>query len=501
MKIKVSKSSLSGEIICPASKSYTHRAIAISSLCSGRSKIKNILFSRDTIATLKCCIMLGTKVSIANKDDLFKNFSDKTLNISDIDALSVIPRNSDRRTNVHNEIEFIVEGIGGNSGFNTPADVLPADNSGTTIRLLTSMCSLVTQGYSVLSGDDSLRKRPMGDLINALSQLGVNCFSTNPNYLPPIIVKGGGIRGGIAKISGKISSQFLSSLLLSGVFSKQGIILEVLGPQVSKPYIDSTLHIMRQFGIKIQNEAESSLVPGILHQEIQAENDNPELQVSAKYSIHKDLAYKPTIFRIPGDFSTAALLFSSAFLTESALTIRNLDFNTPQGDMQIIDIIKEMGGKIDEDAASGVAKIEGASELEGRLFDLNKTPDLLPVIAVLSLKAKGNTTITGISHARYKETDRVSNIASQLIKFGAQVVEHPDSIEIKPPIQIKDASIQSFNDHRLSMAFAIAGLATNSSVIDGAGSVDVSYPGFVSDMRNVGARMEYIENNTLDKPN
>ena len=140
-------------------------------------------------------------------------------------------------------------------GFKTPDDVLFADNSGTTIRLVTSMCSLVNGGYSILTGDKSLRKRPMGDLIKALNQLGVNCFSTNRNYSPPLVVKGGGMKGGTAQISGEISSQFISSILLSGIYSQTPITIQVLGNQVSKPYIDSTIFTMKKFGVKVETSS------------------------------------------------------------------------------------------------------------------------------------------------------------------------------------------------------------------------------------------------------
>jgi len=152
-----------------------------------------------------------------------------------------------------------------------------------------------------------------------------------------------------------------------------------------------------------------------------------------------------------------------------------------------------MGGKIVIDEDRGTAKVDGSSKLNGGTFDLRKTPDLLPVVAILSLKANGTTKITGITHARYKETDRVSNIAKELTKFGANVVERDDSIDIEPPKQIQNARVHSYNDHRLFMAFAIAGLATAHTEVDGADSVDVSYPKFVSDIAKIGGRIEYID--------
>ena len=165
------------------------------------------------------------------------------------------------------------------------------------------------------------------------------------------------------------------------------------------------------------------------------------------------------------------------------MMIKNLDFTMPQGDMEIINIIKEMGGRIEVDRNKGVVKIDGSTKLDGGDFNLVGTPDLLPVVAILSLKAKNKTTITGVSHARYKETDRVSNISSQLTKFGAQIKEDNDSITVRPPDKLRNASINSFDDHRLFMAFTIASLSTEHSIIDGADSVDVSFPNFISELK------------------
>jgi len=490
VEIKVKKSQLSGEVICPPSKSYSHRAILISSLASGKSHIENVLLSRDTIASIKCAKMLGVSVySLDRKsNDRVESNDDRPDNY---------PGNLDSGPNkggdnLASTQDLIVESNGGRRGFKTPDDVLFADNSGTTIRLVTSMCSLVNGGYSILTGDKSLRKRPMGDLIKALNQLGVNCFSTNRNYSPPLVVKGGGMKGGTAQISGEISSQFISSILLSGIYSQTPITIQVLGNQVSKPYIDSTIFMMKKFGVKVETLS-NGLFSNHLGNDIK-DSKEPKLveTISEEYRLPVEYDYKSHTTRVPGDFSTAALLMSAAIMSEGELVIKNLDFTMPQGDMEIINIIKKMGGKIEVDTIKGTAKIDGSTKLDGGDFNLVGTPDLLPVVAILSLKAKNKTTITGVSHARYKETDRVSNISSQLVKFGARIKEDNDSITVRPPDKLKNAIINSFDDHRLFMAFAIAGLSTEHSIIDSADSVDVSYPNFTNELRAVGAQIEYM---------
>ncbi|HKU83045.1 MAG TPA: 3-phosphoshikimate 1-carboxyvinyltransferase [Candidatus Nitrosocosmicus sp.] len=491
MEVKVKKSQISGEINCPPSKSYSHRAILISALASGRSHIKNVLLSRDTLASINCIKMLGVNVNSLDSGgnhprilgfDKLENQQSQTMNMTKNDATGLVGTQ-----------DLFVESNGGRRGFKTPNDVLNADNSGTTIRITTSMCSLVSEGYSILTGDKSLRKRPMGDLIKALNQLGVDCFSTNDNYFPPLVVKGGGIKGGTTKISGKVSSQFMSSILISGIYSEKPITIHVLGNQVSKPYIDSTLFMMKKFGIRLENSAHGDVISDLEDRPDESKELRMDQKISEEYRLPCTSEYKPQTFQVPGDFSTAALLLSAAILSEGVLVIKNLDFTMPQGDMEIIKIIKKMGGKMDVDEGNGIVKVDGSIKLDGGDFNLLNTPDLLPVVAILSLKAKEKTTITGVSHARYKETDRVSIISSQLAKFGAQIKEDTDSLTIYPPDKLKNAVINSFDDHRLFMAFTIAGLSTEHSIIDSADSVDVSYPNFIRELKGTGAKIEQLE--------
>ena len=515
-KITVKKSQLAGKIFCPPSKSYSHRAIVISCLSNGTSHLENVLLSRDTIATINCCKMLGMKIDkIRLSKELQQQSTDGNKNLS-----------------LQNVGILKISSSGARIGFENPKDILNAENSGTTIRLLASVCSFVNDGFTILTGDTSLRKRPMGDLIDSLNQLGVDCVSTNKSKTPPLIVKGGGMKGGKVFVSGKISSQFISSLLLSGIYAKEKVLINVLGNQVSKPYIESTISIMKRFGVNVINKpldennnstnnydsnykafyksssfstsshpASSSSSSSFIstsssksiHSNKAIRNDNNNYNtntvVTEFYDISNDKDYIPTSFKVPGDFSTAALLLSSAILSDGEVSVYNLDFSMPQGDSNIINILKKLGANISEDKSNGIVIIKGTNSLIGGEFNLRDTPDLLPVLSILALKCKNPIKITGISHARYKETDRVANISSQLVKFGANVKEEMDSLYIKPPIKIKNASIDSFNDHRLFMAFFIASLSTEKSQIEGSESVDVSYPGFIDEMKRLGAKL------------
>jgi 3-phosphoshikimate 1-carboxyvinyltransferase len=425
VSIIVRRSKLKGSVRCPSSKSYTHRAIAIASLAESKpSVITNALLARDTLATLASCRALGAEI---------------------------------KHTGTTVEVKGKLE-------FEPPESVINAENSGTTIRIIAAISSLVKSGYVVLTGDESLRRRPMQPILDALGQLGVSAFSTKENGTPPLVVKGGGLRGGTALIDGSISSQFISGLLIAGVRADSDIHLKIKGTLVSRPYVAATLATMEQFGVKVEHSSNM-----------------------LEYHI-KPARYRSSKFDVPSDFSTAALILAAGALVGEKLTVKGLNFRLPQGDSEIIDIMSRMGCRIRADKIKGDATVERTESLEGGSFDLGDTPDLLPVVSILALKAKGPVTISGVAHARVKETDRVANIASELVKFGARILEFNDGLKITAPKMLKNASLEAYNDHRLFMAFAIASLMTEKSLVAGAESVDVSYPEFIADMKGLGAR-------------
>lgn len=424
-KIFVTRSILKGNVCCPPSKSYTHRAIFISSLAHGNSHIINPLISRDTLATIYACRAFGIKIRRRGQE----------LIISGKDTLKI------------------------------PDDVINVENSGTTMRFVTAISSLVKGGYVVITGDDSIRKRPMGPLLLALKQLGINCFSARENDRAPIIVHGGEIGGKQVTIDGSISSQFISGILIAGACAESEISLSVVGKQVSKTYIESTINVMSKFGAEIRYSRDYK-----------------------RYHIFNN-RYQATTFTIPGDFSTAALLLSAGTLVGNGITVGNLDFSLPQGDSKILEILKKIGAVISINKKNGTVKTVGIEELDGGEFDLSDTPDLLPVVAILSLKSRNPVRIYGVSHTRYKETDRLRIIASELRKLGVNTKLFPDEIMIISPKKLKNALLDSHNDHRLFMSFVIAAMLTEKSVVDGVESVDVSYPSFVQDMKRIGAKL------------
>jgi 3-phosphoshikimate 1-carboxyvinyltransferase len=423
--VTVRKSILSGLIDCPPSKSYTHRAIVVSSLAEGKSLITNPLRSRDTNATLLACKMLGVDIN-------------------------------DRPNQIM---------ISGRKGFEPPNDIINVENSGTTLRFLTPMSALVKKGYTVITGDKSIRRRPMNPMIQALGKVGVECYSTRLNGFAPILVKGGGIRGGTTTLSGAISSQFLSGLLISGIYAKSDLEIEIEGRQVSRPYIDSTIAIMKEFGISIK---------------------------SSEYSFFsvKEGRYKSTSFNVPGDFSAAALLLSAGAMLADELIVSGLDFSLPQGDSRIVEFLERLGARIRKDVGRGRVCISRCESFEGGEFDLSDTPDLLPAISILSLKSRKPIKVIGISHARFKETDRPGIIASELSKLGLEIKMKNDELLLNKTGELKRACLDAHDDHRLFMSFVIAAMLTDGSVIRGADSVDVSYPKFLVELKKIGGNIE-----------
>ncbi|MEM2210811.1 MAG: 3-phosphoshikimate 1-carboxyvinyltransferase [Nitrososphaerales archaeon] len=428
-KVRVYPSIISGIVEVPSSKSYTHRALILSTLSNGKSVIINPLYSQDTYATLNACKSFGAEI-IEEKDKVL---------------------------------------VKGKSILNPPDDVINVENSGTTLRIITAVSSLTSSGYTVITGDASIRKRPMQPLLDALNQLGVECWSSRLNGLPPIIVKGGGMLGGIAEIRSDISSQFISALLISSPKAKKETLIKVTGKRVSWPYVKATLEMIKRYNGKVIEENEG-------------------------YRIPPNQEYSPCEFKVPGDFSSASFILAAGALCGSKVIVKNLDFSLPQADMKIIDILKVMGANIEVNEHQGYATIEGG-KLEGGEFNLSDSPDLLPVLAILGLKAKGSVKIYGVEHARFKESDRISNLALELNKLGVDVKELKDGLIIQESKDLKYAILDAHNDHRLFMAFCIAGLISkNGCIVEGAETVSVSYPNFIKDLMALNGELEVIKN-------
>jgi len=413
-----------GVIKAPPSKSYTHRSVIIASLADGTSYIHNPLISMDTVASITGVTLMGAKIT--------------------------------QETN-----KLIIEGV---SNPLTPPDVIDAKNSGTTLRILTAVAGLVKSGYVVLTGDDSLRKRPMQPLLEALHQLGVEAWSTRLNGKAPIIVKGGGYKYRECIITGEISSQFISGLMIAGAKTELGILVKISGKIVSLPYIHATMKTQELFGAK-------SIVQ--------------DSQI-----ITESTGYKSTEFKVPGDYGLSAFLLAVPFMIGGEITLRGLNDELPQPEAVIINILRNMGGEIKQGRDEVLVR---DTPLEGIKVSLRDSPDLLPVISALAVKAKNETVITDVGHARFKESDRISVIATEFRKAGIKTEELPEGLRILPG-ELKPAVLDPHGDHRLFMAFSLLSIYSGGKVlVKDPECVAVSYPQFLNDLKTIGCRVEIIE--------
>jgi len=420
MSCKIEKSKLSGKIVCPSNKSYTHRAIILGSLSEKTSIIKNILQSKDTCATIEACKSFGAQIKETGND-------------------------------------IAVEGI---KEFMNHSLKIDAQNSGTTIRIAAALASL-SEAQTVLTGDESLRQRPMQPLLDALESLGAKCSSIEGK--PPITVSGIN-KGGEINIPGNISSQFITALLIVAPRTEKGIVLNVEGDLVSKPYIDATINIMEKFGVKV-----NIITP------------------YKKYQISPQ-KYSPSTLTIPTDFSSLALLLSAAVLLSDDLTLEIRIGDLPQGDEKIIDILQILGVVVTLNETT--ITVKSPEKLKGGKFDLKNTPDLLPPLAILALKTSKPIEIFNVKHARYKETDRIAILSKELQKLGIKVKEKEDGMILEAPDKSEGAELNSENDHRLFMAFCIAGMFVGDCTVSNPESIAISYPNFISDMNKVGGKIK-----------
>ncbi len=360
------------------------------------------------------------------------------------------------------EVEEVEDKVTINNTIDSTVDssMINAENSGTTIRIAIAIAAL-SGGNTTLTGDESLTKRPMQPILDSLETMGVKTQSDDGK--PPVHINGK-IEGKEISIKGDISSQFISALMIIAPRLPEGLTINVEGELVSKPYVDLTIAIMKKFGVEVKIEEEYR-----------------------KYLITHQI-YKPTTFSIPSDFSNLALLLAANVLLGDGLRIEINLGDMPQGDEAIVDILERLGVNVtlEED----IIKTESPLLLKGGKFDLSDTPDLLPAIAILALKSEKPIELFNVKHARFKETDRIAILSRELRKIGLDVVEKEDGMILKKSKEVHGAELNSEHDHRLFMAFSIAGMFVGECTVSDPDSVKVSYPEFISDMKNAGAELK-----------
>ncbi|WP_114891840.1 3-phosphoshikimate 1-carboxyvinyltransferase [Haemophilus haemolyticus] len=422
-------SAVEGTINLPGSKSLSNRALLLAALAKGTTKVTNLLDSDDIRHMLNALKALGVRYQLSD---------DKTI--------------------------CEIEGLGG--AFNIQNNLsLFLGNAGTAMRPLTA--ALCLKGTSeveiILTGDPRMKERPILHLVDALRQAGADIrYLENEGY-PPLAIRNKGIKGGNVKIDGSISSQFLTALLMSAPLAENDTEIEIIGELVSKPYIDITLAMMRDFGVHVENH----------HYQ--------------KFQVKGNQSYiSPGKYLVEGDASSASY-FLAAGAIKGKVKVTGIGKNSIQGDRLFADVLEKMGAKI----TWGEDFIQAErDELHGIDMDMNHIPDAAMTIATTALFAKGETVIRNIYNWRVKETDRLTAVATELRKVGAEVEEGEDFIRIQPLAlnQFKHADIETYNDHRMAMCFSLIALSNTPVTILDPKCTAKTFPKFFSEFEKICLR-------------
>jgi 3-phosphoshikimate 1-carboxyvinyltransferase len=385
-------------------------------MASGRSEISDALVSEDTKATIRACEAMGASI-----------------------------RSEGGR--------LVVDG----GSLHAPAGTVDAANSGTTMRIFAGLASMFSSEVEI-TGDDSLRKRPMGPLLDALSQTGVRCSSAGG--LPPVRVRGPN-PGGRVSIDGGVSSQFITSLLMASPMLAGDSEITVTGSMVSEPYLDVTAKMMGLFGARAEKAGRTFRVAG-------------------------GTGYRPFDYAVPADFSSAAFPLVAGALGGS-VAADGLDMGDPQGDKAVIDILRDAGARVE---VRGGCATASKAPLRAMDLDIGGVPDLFPILAVLFSAAEGESRLYGAPQLRFKESDRIRTTVRMIRDIGGDAEETGDGCVVRGRPRLKGGRVEHEGDHRIMMAAAVASLICESPVtMDGADCCAVSYPGFPEAMRSLGMKV------------
>ncbi len=411
IEIRPVRKPLDTTIEVPGSKSYTNRALLVAAMADGVSTLTGALFSDDTHYMSASLRKLGVQIDADEK-----------------------------------QARFDVRGNGGNIPV-SGAD-LYIGNSGTTSRSLTAYVSL-GHGKFVIDGDEPMRRgRPISDLLDSLTQIGVSARSQFDNGHLPVIVEADGLAGGKTRLDVTKSSQFLTALLLIAPCAKNGMEIEVIGKR-EMPYIDITLAVMGAFGVQVSN------------------------QDYQYFRIEGGQHYQPRVYNIEPDASNASYFFAAAALTGGRVTVQHLHSDSAQGDIQFVHILERMGCRVTF-SDTGIT-VTGPHQLKGIDVDMRAISDTSLTLAAIAPFADSKVTIRNIEHTRWQETDRIYAMVTELRKLGVPVVEHRDGLEISPSSIIPTA-IDTYEDHRMAMAFSLIGLKVPGIQINNPECVAKTFP-------------------------
>jgi 3-phosphoshikimate 1-carboxyvinyltransferase len=393
----------------PGSKSITNRAVLLGALAAGRSEIRGALAADDTEAMIDVAVELGATVA-------------------------------------HRGDTITVDGI---AGLLPSSGAVFARRSGTTARFIAPILALAP-GPWVLDGDAQLAARPMEDLYRALESVGANVVRDRAGRSMPVEIRGS-IAGGEVEVPGGTTSQFLSGLLLAGPLAPQGLIVHVRGDLKSRPYVELTVGVMRDFGAVVGAEKDVFTVePG---------------------------AYRGRELTVEPDASTASYFYAAAAISRSRVRVAGLGYMSVQGDIRFVEYLRAMGAHVDTSGAEIV--VEGTGELRGITLDASDTPDVVPTLAIVASLASTPTVISGVGFTRGHESDRVGGLVTELVRCGIDAHEEADGLVIGPS-QPHGALVTTSGDHRMAMTFATLGLVVPGVAIDDPGCVAKTFPGFFS---------------------
>ncbi len=403
---------LNASVRVPGSKSLTNRALLIAALADGKTTLQNALFSDDSRYFANALRTLGFRV----EEDEAKS-------------------------------EMSVWGLGGKIPA-TSAELF-IGNAGTAARFLTAFLNMGNGEY-IVDGEARMRERPIADLLDALRPLGATLETESG--CPPVKITAKGLKGGKTQIAGDVSSQFLSALLMTAPYAENPIEIEITTELFSKPYVDMTIAIMKDFGIEIERDGYQFF------------------RVSPN-------TYSPIPnYLIESDASAASYFFAAPAIVGGTVRVENISRKSVQGDVDFVDVLKEMGCTIEEKGSTIL--VTRHSSLNGVDVDMSNIPDTAQTLAAIAPFASSPTRIRGIASARVKETDRVSAVCTELTRLGVHVEEYEDGMTIYPCENIKPAVVQTYNDHRMAMAFSLIGLRAEGVQIENPGCVSKTFPNY-----------------------
>jgi 3-phosphoshikimate 1-carboxyvinyltransferase len=356
----------------------------------------------------------------------------------------------------HNPAESSIRIVGCGGQLSATGAELYVANSGTTIRFLTAMVALA-RGTFRLDGTPRMRQRPIEDLLAALRQLGANARSEAENGCPPVVVVADRLPGGRASVAGEISSQFLSGLLMTAPCALGPVVLAVSGELVSRPYVEMTLAVMSAFGVSVDSED------------------------LGRFVIPAPQTYRPRDYAIEPDASAASYFFAAAAVTGGRVTVAGLSRQSLQGDVAFCECLQRMGCRVEYSADA--ITVQGGP-LKGIDVNMNAISDTVQTLAAVALFADGPTNISGVAHIRHKETDRLAALATELEKLGARVRQRDDGLSITPR-ELRGATLDTYDDHRMAMSLAVVGLVQPGVVIRDPGCTAKTYPRYFDDLARI----------------